>query len=80
MSLRELFDTLRALVAQQRPGLQVPDPVHEDFRPGDVRHAQADIGRARRLLGYAPTQDARAARRQTLAWYDARAGSNRAAL
>jgi len=30
-------------------------PVYRDFRAGDVRHSQADIGKAQRLLGYAPT-------------------------
>ena len=79
MSLLALFDTLRALVAERRPGLSVPDPIHEDFRPGDVRHSQADIAKARRLLGYAPAQDARDGLRETLAWYDARAGSGRKA-
>ncbi len=29
-------------------------PVYRDFRAGDVRHSQADIGKAQRLLGYAP--------------------------
>ena len=30
-------------------------PVHRDFRAGDVRHSLADFGKAQRLLGYAPT-------------------------
>jgi UDP-N-acetylglucosamine 4-epimerase len=29
--------------------------VYRDFRAGDVRHSQADIGKAASLLGYAPT-------------------------
>ena len=29
-------------------------PVHRDFRAGDVRHSQADVSKARRLLGYEP--------------------------
>jgi UDP-N-acetylglucosamine 4-epimerase len=78
MSLLDLFATLRGLVAERRPGLSVPDPVHEDFRAGDVRHSQADIAKARRLLGYVPAQDARAGLRETLAWYDARAASGSA--
>ncbi len=31
-------------------------PVYRDFRAGDVRHSLADISKAQRLLGYAPTQ------------------------
>lgn len=30
------------------------DPVHEDPRPGDVRHSQADVSKARRMIGYQP--------------------------
>jgi UDP-N-acetylglucosamine 4-epimerase len=40
-------------------------PVYRDFRAGDVRHSQADIGKAHRLLGYAPTH--RIA--QAMPWY-----------
>jgi UDP-N-acetylglucosamine 4-epimerase len=29
-------------------------PKYRDFRAGDVRHSQADVGKARRLLGYEP--------------------------
>lgn len=38
-------------------------------RSGDIRHSQADIGRARRLLKYRPTVSFEDGLRQTLAWY-----------
>ena len=55
--------TLNALYAQLADRLAVhqptlappPPPVNRDFRAGDVRHSLADISKARRLLGYAPT-------------------------
>lgn len=43
--------------------------VHADFRAGDVRHSQADISKARRLLGYAPQFDVRAGLAEAMAWY-----------
>ena len=46
--------------------------MHEGFRAGDVRHSQADIGKAERLLGYAPTHDLRAGLQAALPWYLAR--------
>jgi hypothetical protein len=46
-------------IGDAHPGLRVPAPVHGEFRAGDVRHSQADIGKAQRLLGYAPTHDVR---------------------
>jgi UDP-glucose 4-epimerase len=33
------------------------EPVHDEPRPGDVRHSQADISRARAELGYRPSVD-----------------------
>ncbi len=44
-------------------------PVHHGFRDGDVRHSQADIGKARRLLGYVPTHDVGEGLRETVAWF-----------
>jgi UDP-glucose 4-epimerase len=44
-------------------------PTHGPPRPGDVRHSQADISRARRDLGYEPTVDFLDGLRLTLEWY-----------
>jgi UDP-N-acetylglucosamine 4-epimerase len=74
MSLNMLFDTLRGLVRERHHDLAVPAPVCEGFRPGDIRHSQADIGKARRLLGYDPTYDVRTGLREALPWYEARLG------
>lgn len=70
-SLLQLHAAMQTLVLEARPGLRLPAPLHDDFRTGDVRHSQADIGRAARLLGYAPTHDLRQGLRQTVAWYAA---------
>ena len=42
---------------------------HVDFRAGDVRHSQADIGKARSLLGYRPTHDVAQGLAASLLWY-----------
>jgi UDP-N-acetylglucosamine 4-epimerase len=78
ISLLELWGILRDLARERHPDLAVPAPRHEAFRPGDIRHSQADIAKARRLLGYAPTHDVRAGLREALAWYDDRASGPRA--
>lgn len=44
-------------------------PVYHPFRPGDVRHSQADIGKAQRLLGYAPRFDIGRGLAETMPWY-----------
>ncbi len=40
-----------------------------DFRAGDVRHSQADIGKAQRLLSYAPSHRLAAGIAQAMPWY-----------
>ena len=72
MSLSALYETLRSLLSQRHPGRSFAPPRHEDFRPGDVRHSQADISKAARLLGYAPAHDVRAGLIEALPWYEAR--------
>ena len=79
MSLNELYAILRDLTTVRHPELSIAPPVYQDFRPGDVRHSQADIGKASRLLGYAPTHDVRSGLAESLAWYDARFGAPLAA-
>ncbi|MFO0925754.1 MAG: SDR family oxidoreductase [Gemmataceae bacterium] len=44
-------------------------PRHAETRAGDIRHSRADITKAQRLLGYAPTVSLEAGLAETLAWY-----------
>ncbi len=68
-SLNALYDRLRSAVAPYAPAAASHAPVHRDFRAGDVRHSQADIGKAERLLGYAPTHDIDAGLAAAMPWY-----------
>ena len=43
-------------------------PSYRDPRPGDVRHSQADIARARAELGYEPRTDFERGLRRCLDW------------
>lgn len=53
-TLNELFQLIQALVVKTQPEAAAVKPIYCDFRPGDVRHSLADIGKAERLLGYQP--------------------------
>ncbi|WP_366931599.1 NAD-dependent epimerase/dehydratase family protein [Thiocapsa sp.] len=44
-------------------------PIHRDFRPGDVRHSLADITKAATRLGYAPTHRLEEGLEIALPWY-----------
>lgn len=56
-SLLELYTLIRARLAQRRPDVMKLEPVFQPFRPGDIKDSQADISKAKALLGYAPTHD-----------------------
>ena len=54
-TLNELFALLRENLARLVPKFSVAEPVYGAFRAGDVKHSQANIGKAVRLLGYGPS-------------------------
>ena len=70
-TLNQLAAALREMVEERNPGVAVPAPRYVDFRAGDVRHSQADVGKASRVLGYEPVMDLRAGLRAALPWYEA---------
>jgi nucleoside-diphosphate-sugar epimerase len=63
ISLNQLFQAIKRLADSD------VEPVYTEPRAGDVRDSQADIDKARRLLGYRPTVDFETGLEQTLAWY-----------
>jgi UDP-N-acetylglucosamine 4-epimerase len=68
-TLNELFALERSLLAERFPQVRECRPRYGEFRKGDVRHSQADISKARRLLGYAPTHRVREGLAQAMSWY-----------
>lgn len=64
-TLNQIIQILNELTGQNLPAHYGPP------RAGDVRHSQADITRARQLLGYEPKIDLREGLRRTLEWYHA---------
>jgi nucleoside-diphosphate-sugar epimerase len=50
-------------------------PAYQEPRAGDVRHSQADISKARELLGYEPTVGVEEGLRHTLDWCRAEAAA-----
>ena len=77
-TLNELFHLIREnlVIASPDPVIasearqSIPSaPIYRDFRPGDVRHSLADISKAQRLLGYAPTQRIGQGLELAMPWY-----------
>jgi UDP-N-acetylglucosamine 4-epimerase len=59
----------RELLVERFPWVRDSRPQYRDFRDGDVRHSQADISKARKLLSYAPTHRVREGLREAMDWY-----------
>jgi UDP-N-acetylglucosamine 4-epimerase len=77
-SLNELFSLLKAGLADQGQEYTKP-PAYQDFRAGDVRHSQADVSKAGRLLGYKAAYDVQQGLDEAMGWYYGflKAGSGR---
>lgn len=68
-TLNELFHLERSLLLSHFPQVRDSKPHYREFRAGDVRHSQADISKALRLLGYAPTHRVRDGLEEAMGWY-----------
>ncbi len=68
-SLSHLFEMLRDILSEKTPALASLNPHYGAFRSGDVRHSQADISKAMRLLNYAPTHNLEEGIRIAMPWY-----------
>lgn len=67
-SLNQLVGYLRETLIEH--GIRYARPsVHRGFREGDVRHSQADIGKASARLGYQPTYRIRDGLQIAMPWY-----------
>jgi len=71
-SLNELARSIGDLLQERNPGLRVRPFVYRDFRAGDVLHSQADISKARAMLGYDPVYDVRGGLAEAMPWYESR--------
>lgn len=68
-SLNELFGIIRDCLAEFSAKVKSIEAVYTDFRPGDVRHSQADISKAAKLLGYKPAHDVKSGMEETVRWF-----------
>jgi UDP-N-acetylglucosamine/UDP-N-acetylgalactosamine 4-epimerase len=68
-TLNALFDSLQSSLREKDAALPEQKPTYRDFRPGDVRHSLADIRKAHRLLGFAPSHNIQAGLDLAMDWY-----------
>jgi UDP-N-acetylglucosamine 4-epimerase len=68
-TLNQLFAMIRDRLISAYPQLRDDAPVYRDYRSGDVRHSQANIEKAGRLLGFEPTHTVEQGLDEALEWY-----------
>ena len=53
-SLNKLYKMIEDRLIAKTKGLKKKEPIYRDYRTGDVRHSQANIDKAKKLLNYEP--------------------------
>jgi nucleoside-diphosphate-sugar epimerase len=62
-TVNQLFETIRKILQKDLA------PIHEEPRPGDIRHSFADIAKAREVLKYKPKISLTEGLQETIRWY-----------
>lgn len=68
-SLNQLYAAMKELLSGSFPHIDTHRPTYQEFRSGDIRHSQADIGKAQSLLGFAPSHQVHDGLREAMEWY-----------
>jgi UDP-N-acetylglucosamine 4-epimerase len=68
-TLNALHAAMAASIASSNPALAVVPPRHGPPRAGDVVHSQADITKAREMLGYRPSHTLEQGLAEAAPWY-----------
>lgn len=69
ITLNQLYALLRKHLLPWFPHLERCRPEYRPFRAGDIRHSEADISKAQRLLDYQPTHTVEQGLVEALGWY-----------
>ena len=72
-TLNDLYEQLKSALLPHGVSADAV-PTYRDFRAGDVRHSQADVSKAKNLLGYAPTHRIAEGIDEAMQWYVAQRG------
>ena len=67
-TLNELFNAIKLALSDNGVNYE-QEPTYRDFRPGDVRHSQANVSKANSLLGYEPQFNISQGIDEAMAWY-----------
>jgi UDP-N-acetylglucosamine 4-epimerase len=68
-SLNELHKMIEDKIIQRVQGIEKKEPTYRDFRSGDVRHSEASIDKAQKLLDYQPKYKISEGLDEAIDWY-----------
>ena len=68
-SLNSLYQMIEDRLIKKTKGLVKKNPIYRDFRVGDVMHSQADIAKAKSLLGFRPKYMISEGMDKAIDWY-----------
>jgi UDP-N-acetylglucosamine/UDP-N-acetylgalactosamine 4-epimerase len=68
-TLNELFFMIRDFLGGYDQKVKSIEPNRGSLRAGDVRHSQADISKAKELLGYLPSHVVKSGMKETVNWF-----------
>ena len=66
---RTTLNQLTDIIKKSLPSNSESNIIFEDFRDGDVKHSQADISKAKKLLGYEPYYNVEQGISETIKWF-----------
>ena len=68
-SLNKLYKMIEDRIIERVKGLKKKEPIYRDYREGDVRHSQANIDKAKKLLKYDPKYMISEGMDEAIDWY-----------
>ena len=68
-TLIELYTQISNILFKNKININKTGPLYKDFRIGDIGHSLASIDKAKKLLGYKPTDNLNQGLAQMIPWY-----------
>ena len=68
-TLNQLFTMIKEIAGRYDRDILEIEPVYGPERKGDIPHSQAAVGKAEKLLGYAPGHNVAAGMEETVGWF-----------
>jgi len=68
-TLNELYELINKELKRYLPTFKEQKAIYRDFRAGDIRHSNADIAKAKAIVGYNPTHTIYEGMEEAIEWY-----------